>query len=53
MASDVPVDYWGYTASPINWIDEARELSIFLAVTSGDDAEAMPEDGVTPDGGAE
>jgi hypothetical protein len=51
--SDVPMDLWGYTGQPKNWLDEARELSMFLGATEGDDIEPMPEDGVSPDSGGE
>lgn len=48
--SDVPTMYYGYTGEPKNWLDELRELSIFLAVTEGDDDRGpLPEDGVYAD----
>jgi len=51
--SDNPADYWGYTDSPKNWLEEVGQLALFLDVTDGDDFEVPLDDGITPDGGAE
>jgi hypothetical protein len=53
MASDIPVNYYGYpTETPRgpNWLSQLKDRLTFLDITDGDDFDTIPDDAVTPDG---